>query len=136
MPTGRFFTLKPCKHHYKAVWSTWEGRYFHISPSELHGLCPQCYSYKNGFPRKQNNLIYDTINRREGINMKWRKFTRWLYSFNFYASTLYHYESIQLLILSKLVKLFHLEIYVLDFLQIWNIIVCELYSEYSTSESL
>lgn len=96
----------------------------------------QCYSYKNGFLRKQNNLIYDTINRRESINMKWREFTRWLYPFNFYASTLYHYETIQLLILLKLVKLFHLEIYVLDFFQIWNIIVCELYAECSTSESL
>lgn len=90
-------------------------------------------SFKNmGF---QGSLIYDTINRGESINMKWRKFTRWLYSFNFYASTLYHYNSIQLFILLKLVKLLHLRIYGLDSLQIWNIIICELYSKYGSSNS-
>lgn len=100
-----------------------------------HGCITSSILIKMEFPRRPSHLIYDTINRGESINMKWRKFTRWLYSFNFYASTLYHYNSIQLFILLKLVKLLHLRIYVLDSLQIWNIIACELYSEYGTSES-
>lgn len=110
------------------------GRVSLSSYSRLPWLYHWGYSYKNGFPRKQNHLIYDIINIGESKSMKWRKFTRWLHSFHFYASTLYHYNSIQLFVLSKLVKLLHSRIYVLDSLQIWNIIICELYSEYGTSE--
>ena len=35
----------------------------------------------------------------------------------------------------KLVKLLHLRIYVLDSLQMWDIIICEFYSEHGNSES-
>ena len=36
----------------------------------------------------------------------------------------------------KLVKLLRLRIYVLDSLQMWDIIICEFYSEHGNSESL
>lgn len=126
--------------HFQTIEESVQG---HLECRGRHILAPDwprlyhCgYSYENEFSRKWNHLIYDTINWGEGINMKWRKFTRWLYSFNFYASTLYHGSSIQIFILFKLAKLLHLRIYILDSLQIGNRITCELYSKYGTSESL